>query len=163
MASNHSAVAAMLANLDNDDFFSSTHLDSTDTAPHDTVQPNPSTTPGTPNPLQHVSLVQSHTQQGHHPSATNHRGTPLSTTGPNDSDSYLVRLPALLIVVRCYTDTSTSPDLPSNSPRNASNGIFIINNQVHSVQTIYIKNDYEGNQFRTDGRSSRACLHGNYH
>jgi hypothetical protein len=133
------------------------------TSHHDAVQPNPSTTPATPNPLQHVSLVQAHSQQGHHPSATSHRGAPLSSAGPNDNDPYLVRLPALLTVVRCYTDASTSLDLPSNLPRNAGIGIFIINNQVHPVQTIYIKSDYEGNHFRTDGRSSRACSRGNYH
>jgi hypothetical protein len=42
-------------------------------------------------------------------------------------DVYLVRLPGLLHGVRCYTDASTSPDLPSLPPRNAGIGLFIIN------------------------------------
>ena len=54
-------------------------------------------------------------------------------------DRYLVRLPALLQGVRCYTDASTSPDLPSLTPRNAGIGLFIINTQIHPAQTIYIK------------------------
>jgi len=72
-----------------------------------------------------------------------HTSIPLYTAGtstsPNDNDHYFVRLPALLSGVRCYTDASTSPDLHSNTYRNAGIGIFIINNQIHPVQTIYIK------------------------
>jgi hypothetical protein len=60
------------------------------------------------------------------------------------TDPYLVRLPALLTGVRCYTDASTSPDLSSNSSRNVGIGIFIVNNQVHPVQTIYIKATMKG-------------------
>jgi hypothetical protein len=48
-------------------------------------------------------------------------------------------MPASLPGVRCYTDASTSPDLPSNLSRDAGIGIFIVNNQVQPVQTIYIK------------------------
>jgi hypothetical protein len=54
-------------------------------------------------------------------------------------DRYLVRSPGLLQGVRCYTDASTSTDLPSTPPRNAGIGLFIINTQVNPVQTIYIK------------------------
>jgi len=48
-------------------------------------------------------------------------------------------MPTSLPGVRCYTDASTSPDLASNLSRDAGIGIFIVNNQVHPVQTIYIK------------------------
>jgi len=62
-----------------------------------------------------------------------------STTTPNDRDPYLIRLPASLTEVRCYTDASTSLDLPSNLSRNVGIDVFIVNNQKHLVQTIYIK------------------------
>jgi hypothetical protein len=42
-------------------------------------------------------------------------------------DVFLVRLPGVLHDVRCYTDASTSPDLPSLPPRNAGIDLFIIN------------------------------------
>ena len=54
-------------------------------------------------------------------------------------DRYLVRLPALLQGVRCYTDASTTPDLPSLTSRNAGIRLLIINTQVQPAQTIYIK------------------------
>jgi len=54
-------------------------------------------------------------------------------------DRYLVRFPGLLQGVKCYTDASTSPDLPSLTPRNAGIGLFIINTQIHPAKTIYIK------------------------
>jgi ribonuclease HI len=56
----------------------------------------------------------------------------------------LLDLPASLTGIRCYTDASTSSNLPSNLSRNAGIGIFIINNQVHPVQTIYIKAAMKG-------------------
>jgi hypothetical protein len=127
----HSAVAAMLANLNNDDPCSSNnpnHQDSNNATHHNAAQTNHSTSQATPNTIQHLSLVQVHTQQGYHPSTTRSRDTPFSTAGPNDRDLYLVRLPALLRGVRCYIDASTSPDLSSNSSRNAGIGIFIISN-----------------------------------
>jgi len=46
----------------------------------------------------------------------------------------LSEMPASLPGVRCYTDASTSPDLPSNLSRDVGIGIFIVNNQVHPVQ-----------------------------
>ena len=57
---------------------------------------------------------------------------------PTDN-RYLVRFPGLMQGVRCYSDASTSPDLPSLTPRNAGIGLFIINTQVQLAQTIYIK------------------------
>lgn len=55
------------------------------------------------------------------------------------STPFMAQLPALLEGVRCYSDASTAPDLPTLSPRPASIGLFIINTQVNPVQTIYIK------------------------
>ena len=48
-------------------------------------------------------------------------------------------MPAFLPGICCYIDVSTSPDLPSNLSTDSGIGIFIVNNQVHPVQTIYIK------------------------
>jgi hypothetical protein len=78
--------------------------------------------------MHYPSLIHVNTQQGHYPSTTTNRDMTSSITTPNDKDPYLVRLPASLTGVRCYTDASTSPDLPSNLSRYAGIGIFIVNN-----------------------------------
>jgi hypothetical protein len=61
------------------------------------------------------------------------------TAGDPSENRYLVRFLDSLQGVRCYTDASTSPDLPSSNPRIAGIGLFIINTQVQPAQTIYIK------------------------
>ena len=124
----------MLANLNTSDSYSSNspnHHDSNNATQHNTIHNSHSALQGNPNTTHHPSLIQVNTQQGHYPSTSTTRDMTFSTTRPNNRDPYLVRLPASLTGVRCYTDASTSPDLPSNLSRNAGIGIFIVNNQVH--------------------------------
>ena len=87
--------------------------------------------------MHNLSVMQGYTNQGNHSCTASTRNNSSSTS--NNRDPYLVRMPASLPGIRCYTDASTSPDLPSNLSRDAGIGIFIVNNQVHPVQTIYIK------------------------
>lgn len=103
----------------------------------------------------HRAALQNHhtdTNSTHRQSLTPLQGTPIftagtavpplhlaQTVGDPLKDRYLVRHPGLLHGVRCYTDASTSPDLPSPNSRNAGIGLFIINTQVQPSQTIYIK------------------------
>ena len=73
-----------------------------------------------------------------------HNITPINPTYRNSVtlvDRLTVHLPELLQGVRCYTDASITPDLPSFPPRAraAGIGLFIINTQVNPAQTIYIK------------------------
>jgi hypothetical protein len=65
--------------------------------------------------------------------AQTHRHATLSTC------RYTIHLPGLLQGSRCYTDASTGPDQASWIHKKAGLGIFIINNQVHTPQNIYIK------------------------
>jgi len=132
MLTNHNTPNSYSSNTPN-------HHDSNNAAQHNAVQNNHTALQGNPNTAHHLSLIQVNTQQGHYLSTRTTRDT-----RSNNRDLYLVRLPASLIGVRCYTDTSTSPDLPSNLSRNTGIGIFIVNNQVHPVQTIYIKATMKG-------------------
>jgi len=71
-----------------------------------------------------------------------HNTTPINPTYRNSMtlvDRLTVHLPGLLQGVRCYTDASVTPDLPSFPPRAAGIDLFIINTQVNPAQTIYIK------------------------
>lgn len=60
-------------------------------------------------------------------------------TPTHQTDRYTVMVPALLPRVRCFVDVSTQPDQPSNHIRPAGIRILIVNTQVQSVQTVYIK------------------------
>ncbi|XP_066388478.1 uncharacterized protein [Miscanthus floridulus] len=73
------------------------------------------------------------------------QGMPFPTAGTtNQMNRYMIRVPALIEGVRCYTDASLMPDQPSLPPRIAGLGIFLVNPQVQPTQTIYIKAQVSG-------------------
>jgi ribonuclease HI len=53
--------------------------------------------------------------------------------------SYLVQLPSSLQGIRCYTDASTQPDVSQVIPRPAGIGIFIVNTEMQSPFSMFLK------------------------
>lgn len=51
----------------------------------------------------------------------------------------MVQYPVLLPGIRCYVDAAATPYHLSTTSRKAGLGIFIVNPQVHPVQTFYIR------------------------
>jgi hypothetical protein len=57
----------------------------------------------------------------------------------NRVTSYLVQLPSSLQGIRCYTDASTQPDVSQVIPRPAGIGIFIVNTEMQSPFSMFLK------------------------
>lgn len=72
-------------------------------------------------------------------SHTAHQGMSIAMQQMLIINRYQVTAPALLQGHRCYVDASTSPDQPSQQPRMAGLGIFILHLQDHFTEAIYIK------------------------